>query len=398
MEKAAGILLVSGGGKVLLMRRAPGGRDHGGEWVFPGGGIEEGESLEQAARREFQEETGVAYDGQLTEWTRRIKDGVDFTTFVGQSEEFEPTLNDEHDLHKWVSFESALADPPGEVILHPGAATALKRFGMDELEVAQAIRDGELSSPQRFGNLLLVALRVTGTGASYRKSLDEFVWRDPKLYLNDHFLARCNGLEIVWQHPPAASMLNSDEFRQRIVGTSFLPYIKGDEVWTVARIRDSDAATLLTNVELSTSPGVVFMPWDGNRKVSFSDSELLIEGKPSVLDHLAITEGYGVWDKTGPKSGVESSDTHATIIETGEPVMAEERREDAIGTAIDSLLSKCDAYEKRRDSKFSETVQKLEQKEGYSKKVATKVAAKIGRESIGAHEMAKRAAESRARH
>ena len=43
-------------------------------------------------------------------------------------------------------------------------------------------------------------------------------------------------------------------------------------------------------------------------------------------------------------------------------------------------------------------VKKLEKREGYSKEVATKTAAKIGRETIGAHEMAKRAAASRARH
>lgn len=385
VQRAAGVLLTSPAGRVLLMRRRPGGEDHGGEWAFPGGGIEDGETAEQAARRELSEETGAAYDGALTSWTRRIKDGVDFTTFRATVDEFEPKLNDEHDLAKWVTLEEALAEPPGEVILHPGAVIALKRFRMDELEVAQAVRDGELVSPQRFGSLLLIAMRVTGTRASYRKALDEFVWRDPAIYMTPHFLARCNGLEIVLEHPPAASMLDSGEFRKRIIGTSFLPYRKDDdqEVWTIARIRDEDAAQLLEQEKLSTSPGVVFLPGDGNRKITFEDAELLIEGKPSLLDHLAVCE-VGVWDKGGEPKGVsnliEQTHTassepkedsampltpkgqkieHALIQEYGEKkgkevLYAGKNKGTFTGidrtdcSKLDSILDACDSFEKSR--------------------------------------------------
>lgn len=380
MQRAAGVLLVAPSGRVLFLRRRPGGEDHGGEWAFPGGGIEEGETAEQAARREFKEETGSEFTGPLKSWTRRIRDDVDFTTFVGRGDEFEPTLNDEHDLHKWIALDEALAEPAGEVILHPGARIALKRFGMDELEVAQAIRDGELVSPQRFGNLLLVAMRITGTGASYRKALDEFVWRDPAIYMTDHFLARCNGLEVVWEHPPAASMLDSGEFRKRIVGTSFLPYRKDaeQEVWTISRVRDEDAAMMLEQEKLSTSPGVVFLPGDGNRKVSFQDVDLLIEGKPSLLDHLAICEA-GVWDKGGESKGVsnlieqshisESKEDSDMPLESGKSkeafehnikteIKAGKPQKQAVAIAyakkrgdcsqLDSILDACDSFEKSR--------------------------------------------------
>lgn len=47
-----------GQGRVLLARRLP--LAHlGGFWEFPGGGVEEGESPEQALKRELREELGV---------------------------------------------------------------------------------------------------------------------------------------------------------------------------------------------------------------------------------------------------------------------------------------------------------------------------------------------------
>jgi hypothetical protein len=46
-------------------------------------------------------------------------------------------------------------------------------------------------------------------------------------------------------------------------------------------------------------------------------------------------------------------------------------------------------------SKFSKMVENLQEREGYSKEVATKTAAKIGREKCGAKGMAEKAAEAR---
>ncbi|MDB5480968.1 MAG: pyrophosphohydrolase [Caulobacteraceae bacterium] len=64
-----GIVLARHDGKVWLGRRAdtPGPRN----WQFPQGGVDEGESLEEAARRELHEETGarsVSLLGRTEEW------------------------------------------------------------------------------------------------------------------------------------------------------------------------------------------------------------------------------------------------------------------------------------------------------------------------------------------
>lgn len=53
-NRSAGIVIKDG--KVLLMHRFNKGDEY---WVFPGGGVEEGETPEQAAVREIGEETTI---------------------------------------------------------------------------------------------------------------------------------------------------------------------------------------------------------------------------------------------------------------------------------------------------------------------------------------------------
>lgn len=55
------VALVAGDRQVLLHRR-PLGTVHGGLWEFPGGKVEKGESPENAALRELDEELGVVLD------------------------------------------------------------------------------------------------------------------------------------------------------------------------------------------------------------------------------------------------------------------------------------------------------------------------------------------------
>lgn len=308
MIRAAGILFCTPDGRVLLMHRTGEAEKDGdirGCWAFPGGGIEDEETAEEAARREIEEETGLKYEGPLKLWTRRIRNEVDFTTFLARVDaEFAPAMNDEHDACSWVDRRFALTSSN----LHPGAYVSLSRFDMDELAVAKAIRDGELTSPQHYGkDLLLIAIRITGTGLSYRSAHEEYVWRDPSIYMNAEFLERCNGLPVIFHHPKK-TMLNTDEFRDRIVGTIFVPYLKSEveEVWGIAKILDMGAAELLKTEEMSTSPAVLCL---GEKVITEGGEKILFETKPFLLDHIAVLLGVpGVWDKNAGLSGVESID------------------------------------------------------------------------------------------
>ncbi len=248
--------------------------------------------------------------------------------------------------------------------LHPGVKVALQRHQMDELDVAKAIAAGDLTSPQKYGNAWLFALRITGTGASYREVLKEYVWRDPKLYMNEHFRERCYGLPVIVEHPDKM-MLDTKEYRERNIGMVTYPYLKTnlDEVWGVARILDQPAAQYMREHDLSTSPAVVFKPSDGNVKEKLKDGKnhLLIEGKPSLLDHLAICEA-GVWDKGGPPSGVDSTtgakDKESKVTEeemNAKIAAAEKERDDARkdaaekGELLDTTLERLDRMDKRMD-------------------------------------------------
>ena len=88
------------------------------------------------------EETGFDYTGPLNQLSRRVKDGIDFTTFgAGVDEEFKPTLNAEHDFNRWIEPKQAMLYGG----LHPGLKTTLEMPYMNKLDIAKAIRDKELA-------------------------------------------------------------------------------------------------------------------------------------------------------------------------------------------------------------------------------------------------------------
>jgi hypothetical protein len=224
-----------------------------------------------------------------------------------------------------------------------------------ELDIAKAIRAGEISSPQQYENIWLFDVRVTGTGTSYRSSLDEYVYRPPEDFLTDEFVERCNGLPLIFEHPEK-SILTTDEYRNRAIGTVILPYIKGDEVWGIAKVLDADAAELMKTTHASTSPAVVFRDAGTADAVEIDGKTVLIEGKPSYLDHLAICEN-GVWDKGGEPSGI-SNNQQEQIMDENETVPA----------WADALIKRMDAIENKGGDKFGEEKQDAELKADEDKK------------------------------
>jgi 8-oxo-dGTP pyrophosphatase MutT (NUDIX family) len=299
----AGLLILyrgHDGDRVLFVRH----RDRD-TWELPGGEIEHDEQADEAAMREVAEELGATAHGAVSLLIRNMLMGVDYSTFMAHVEtQFEPDLSHgDGELSDWVWASPGSPPQP----LHPGVRLALDRLHMNELDIARAIASGEFGSPQQYENIWLFALRITGTGVSYRPELEEYVWRPPEIYLNAEFLARCAGLPVIIEHPPTDE-LNTEEYTNRVIGSIVFAYIEGDEVWGIGKIYDQRAAEVMRSHRLSTSPAVIFRDPSVNETRQLAGGKhLLVEGEPSLLDHLAICE-LGVWDKDGSPTGIAIGD------------------------------------------------------------------------------------------
>ncbi len=225
----------------------------------------------------------------------------------------------------------------------------------NELDIARKMAAGELPSPQQYKNVTLFAIRITGTGTAYRSNGDEFCYRPPEHYLNDDFLARCNGLTVIFEHPEKP-LLTSEEFNARKIGSIFLPYIQGSEVWGIAKIYDESAITIMSSKQISTSPGVYLKGKDKDIRIKFENGDkLLLEGDPELLDHIAVCE-YGVWDKGGKPSGVLNSNLEHVMTEEelkakkDADEAAQAKKDAELQGKLDAMQSKMDAMQAKMDA------------------------------------------------
>lgn len=112
---ASGVALIHQSGRLLLLRRRP-DCVAGGCWAYPGGKIERGETPEQAALRELQEETRLVYRGPMLPLAVTGNGFQGYAALVDQA--LAPQLNDEHTAFVWAPF-GALPQPLHPQLLDP---------------------------------------------------------------------------------------------------------------------------------------------------------------------------------------------------------------------------------------------------------------------------------------
>lgn len=175
-------------------------------------------------------------------------------------------------------------------------------------EIIDGLIEGKLKSPQVDGESFYILLRITGTGITERyKTNDkgEPIVKDgkPEVYkinrledefLSDNFLNACNGIPVLIEHPKSNNQLiDGENFKEHIVGTIIKAFIKGSEVWGVARILDPTVLNKIVDNLKSTSPAVTSRNEVGNNDI--------VNEHFDRIDHLAlVVDGY--WDDYSDKA------------------------------------------------------------------------------------------------
>lgn len=158
----------------ILTRRAPRLNRHGGQWALPGGRLDEGESAEEGALRELEEEVGLALTpsavmGRLDDFATRS--GFIMTPVVVWCDEYREFHPDPNEVAK--VYRVPLAD-----LDRPDAPVLSKIPQSDRPVLSMPILGGLVHAPTAaiIYQLLEVALRGNDTRvAHYEQPL--FAWR-----------------------------------------------------------------------------------------------------------------------------------------------------------------------------------------------------------------------------
>lgn len=119
VEKSAGAIIFREEGKIyyLLLHYPSAARRSKEYWDFPKGHIEKGEKLEDTAKREVEEETGLKNIGFIEGFKETVKYFFKFqgenifkfvTFFLVETKKKEIKISDEHVGFQWLSFGEAI--------------------------------------------------------------------------------------------------------------------------------------------------------------------------------------------------------------------------------------------------------------------------------------------------
>ncbi len=110
-------------GAVIFLERENGERRYlalhypAGHWDFPKGGVEDGESEEQAARREIMEETGLLIDSFVPNFRKKIEyhyrraaglSHKQVIFFLARATSDKVQISIEHSGYEWLTFDQAV--------------------------------------------------------------------------------------------------------------------------------------------------------------------------------------------------------------------------------------------------------------------------------------------------
>lgn len=110
----AKVIVVNDNGEMLALRRSQSDVRRPGQWDFPGGHVDEGEDMTEAAHREALEEAGLNLAGlrlafAMSEIVPKHGAGTWLVFVAHISGSPEITVSHEHDQHKWMAPEEFLA-------------------------------------------------------------------------------------------------------------------------------------------------------------------------------------------------------------------------------------------------------------------------------------------------
>lgn len=112
------LIVVRRGEEFLVVHRSP---ENDAYWHQIAGGVEEGETYAEAAVRELREETGLEAAVEQLD-APFVYETVHVETFVAEAPAgWEPTLDWEHDDHRWLPREEA-----AELLFWPEPAALLR--------------------------------------------------------------------------------------------------------------------------------------------------------------------------------------------------------------------------------------------------------------------------------